>query len=221
MYGRERHDRCPLFSRFVREGGDFAFLAEMIALTRVAHFSRVSLREKRGFRPQSIRPNLARCRLLFYHQTDAGPCSKFQTKIHAAPDRQIPAALRAGRNRRSDRDGGHRPAARLLRPQNPSLPRVRVARLHATRDQLKDLRPRLLPRRKHIAMGQPPTGNQPRRRSERRDPHRRFAGAHSNCTAFRIPVNTRPSATLHRLTPPHPEEKFWGQPLSAVRRSLP
>src|SRR5450432_1874124 len=47
MYGRERHDRCPLFSRFVREGGDFAFLAEMIALTRVAHFSR-ALCARRG-----------------------------------------------------------------------------------------------------------------------------------------------------------------------------
>lgn len=94
---------------------------------------------------------LAPLPLLFYAKNEG---FLLPAETHAAPDRKILVALRAFRNHRSDRDGGYRSAARLLRPQNSSLPRDRITGLRATRDQLANLRPRLLPRRQHFAMGQ-------------------------------------------------------------------
>lgn len=146
------------------------------------------------------RPLLARRQLLFYAGLTRGG-SDSRNK-HASPDCQISVVVRASRNIRSARAGGHGCAsARLLSAQRrASMPRLDRTGIRASRHPRRQLlQSRLLPCGNHISVGAPAAVAGFTSRAASRSANHRIVPRNSRHANLRIAIHPRPSASLHRL----------------------
>jgi hypothetical protein len=139
--------------------------------------------------------------ILFYAWPNLGVL--IHTRKHAALDRQISFVVRACRSICSARDGRHGcVTARLLCSQGYSpVPRVGFSGNCAVgHPRHRLLQSRLLPCRDNIAIGASAAVVAAALPAERRCSRLRIDGTNSSCETLLIAIDTRPSASLYRLT---------------------